>query len=142
MSRSLAGLMVMAAMFGLSGCNGSNEEAVASSPEEIVASLQQFSERITAPKAAANDGMLHALASDDPEMAAQAAVVFGQSTRVSPAVRQQLEVMAASDHSLLSQVAALQALSRLGLLTPETQGELDRLSADVRWRQYFAHATK
>lgn len=142
MSRPLAGLMVTATIFGLSGCGGSNEKTVASSPEEIVASLQQFNERITAPNAVANEGMLRALASDDPEMAAQAAVAFGKARRVSATVRQQLEKMASSDQSLLSQVAALQALSRLGLLTTETQGVLDILSADDKWRQFFARATK
>lgn len=139
-SRPLTGLLVAGATIGLSGCVDSNENAIASSPEEIVVSLRDFNRRINVPNAAANNGLLHALSSDDPEMAAQAAVAFGKARRVSPAVRQQLEALASSDHSLLSQVAALQALSRLGLLTPETQGIFDGLSADEEWRQFFAQS--
>lgn len=48
-------------------------------------------------------------------------------------VKQQLEVIAMSNESRLSQFVALQALSRLGLLTPETQAVIEQLAVDETW---------
>jgi hypothetical protein len=66
-------------------------------------------------------------------MMAQAAVAIGKSKSVDNVVKQRLEVIAMSDESRLSQFAALQALSRLGLLTPETQAVIEQLAADKTW---------
>lgn len=142
LSRSLVSLLATIAILGLGGCGTASEKRGVVSPEEIAASLREFDKQIIAPQADAHDGLLHALASADAEMAAQAAVTFGKSERVSPVVRQQLEAMASSDNSRLSQVAALQALSRLGLLTPTTQGIIDKLAAEEEWSHLVTSLTK
>lgn len=128
-----ASMILAATMLGLGGCNDGAERQMASDPESIASRLREFDERTTASHAAANDGMLRALTSESPEFAAQAAVAFGKSQKVSPIVKQQLEAMAVSDRSRLSQTAALQALSRLGLLTRRTQAVIDEFAADEIW---------
>ena len=131
--RPLASSILVVALLGIGGCAASPEKEVANSPDEIAARLREYDARTKAPKLAASDGLLHALASDSPEMAAQAAVSLGKSQNVSPVLKQQLEAMAICEQSRLPQVAALQALSRLDLLTAESQAVIDQLAADERW---------
>ncbi len=119
-------------LVGLGGCTGA-KESDRSNPEAIATQLRDYDQRISPPIAEASDGLLHALASGSPEMAAQAAVAFGKLGRVPPVVQQQLESMARSGDSRLTQFSALQALLRLGCLSPEIQTVLEQLTADEIW---------
>jgi len=132
LAQPIATLFVLT-LFSLSGCSGAPESEIAASPDGIMTRLQFYDERINPPQAPDADGLLHALASESPEMAAQAAVAVGKSAQVNPDVKQRLEAMAVSGDSRLTQLAALQALSRLNLLTPQSQAVIDELAADEQW---------
>lgn len=127
--KSTASVLVLTGLTSLGGCMGANENAPLTA-DEIEKQLRDYDDRIVAPGEEAQDGILHALGSSSPEMAAQAAVAFGKSDGVSADVREQLEALALSDDSRLKQFSALQALSRLGLLTPETRAVIKSLAAD------------
>ncbi len=136
--KSTVGVLVLIALASVGGCAGANENGPLTA-DGIESQLRDYDDRIVAPGADAKDGMLRALASSSPEMAAQAAVAFGKSNRVSADVKQQLEALALSDDSRLSQCSALQALSRLGLLTPETRAVIEELAADETMRRIAAY---
>lgn len=130
-------LLLVTTLFGIGGCSTTNED-VPLTAQDIARQLRDYDERIEAPDGEAKDGLLRALASNSPEMVAQAAIAIGKSRNVDTVVRRRLEAIAMSDESRLSQFAALQALSRLGLLTPETQAVIEQLGADEAWRSIVA----
>ncbi len=125
-------LLLVTTLLGLGGCSGTNED-VSLIAQGIAKQLRDYDERIVAPDANAKYGLLRALASNSPEMMAQAAVAIGKSRSVDTVVKQRLVVIAMSDESRLPQFAALQAFSRLGLLTSETHAVIEQLAADEIW---------
>ena len=125
-------LLLVATLLGLGGCSRANEQGSLNA-QEIARQLRDYDKRIAAPDAEAKHGLLRALASKSPEMMAQAAVAMGKSRSVDTVVKQRLEAIAMSDESRLSQFAALQALSRLGHLTPDTRVVIEQLAADETW---------
>ena len=104
----------------IAGCMGTSEPAPLTA-NEFKQRLSDYDEQIGPPRAEAVDGLLHALGSSDPEMRAQAAISLGKSGGVGSVVRERLETMASEDKSRLAQLAALQALDRLDLLSPELE---------------------
>jgi len=127
--KSTASVLVLTGLTSAGGCMGANEN-VPLTADEIESLLRDYDDQVVAPGVEAQGGMLHALGSSSPEMAAQAAVAFGKSKDVNADVREQLEALALSDDSRLKQFSALQALSRLGLLTSETRAVIEELAAD------------
>lgn len=111
------------------GCTGTSETATRTAVE-IEQRLRDYDAQVGPPQAGAADALLRALGSDDPEMRAQAAIALGKSGRVNAVARQRLESMASSDKSRLAQLAALRALGRLDLLSPELEELLRQLDDD------------
>mgnify|MGYP003665320987 CR=1 FL=1 len=136
--KSATGLVVLIALTGVSGCTTDGEN-VPSTADEIVSQLRSYDDRIEPPNKDAAHGLLRALGSGSPEMAAQAAVAFGKSGSVNADVRKQLEDLALSDDSRLKQFSALLALSRLGLLTSETRDVIKKHAADVSLASVVAY---
>jgi HEAT repeat protein len=122
-SLSQATAVVSVLTICIAGCMGTSEPAPLT-VNEIEQRLSDYDERIGPPPAEAADGLLHALGSSDPEMRAQAAISLGKSGGLSSVARERLETMASNDKSRLAQLAALQALERLDLLTPELEEAL------------------
>jgi hypothetical protein len=95
--------------------------------------IDEYDGRIRRPNSAMTDGLLHALCSNDPEMRAQAAIAFGKSRRVNRVVQQRLEAIALTDESRLSQCAALIALSRLKVFSPNVKRLVNDMRNDKDW---------
>ncbi len=128
--KSAIGLVVLITLTSAGDCTGESGNT-SSTSDEIVSLLRSYEDQIETPGTEATDGLLRALGTGSPEMAAQAAIAFGKSESVNADVQKQLESLALSDESQLKQFAALQALSRLGLLTSETREVIKRYAADA-----------
>lgn len=129
-ARAALGLLLSLAFVG--GCTHSERPAELSA-ESIRDELKKYDERIQRPAGISEAGLLRALGSPDPRMRAQAAISVGNLPRVSRTVERQLSTMAASDAARLSQFAALIALKRLDLMSPELDALLSDLGDDPQW---------
>ena len=124
----LVGLMTA----GTVGC-GQPEVPESLTAEQVRQQLIEYDQQIPQPTSEVRDGLLHALTSPDPAVRAQAAIALGKSRGISSAAKVQLESMAKSEDSRLSQFAALTALSQLGSLSPQLQSLVTDLQNDPEW---------
>lgn len=121
-----ATVAVSVVIFCIAGCTGTGK-LVPQTSVEIEQRLRDYDRQIGPPQAGALDGLLHALGSSDSETRAQAAISLGKSGSVNAAARESLEAIASTDESRLAQLAALQALDRLDLLSPKLEALLKLL---------------
>jgi len=129
------------AIFGTPGCEGPGLNSPMSATE-AEQRLRSYEARIREPQPEAEDGLLHALYSNDPAMRAQAATAFGKSGQINSVVAKRLQSMAKDDDSRSSQFAALAALQRLNLLSPELRSRVQELSDNSEWRPVAEHIGK
>lgn len=117
---------------GITGC-GPSDVSASMTAEQVKQQIDSYQQRIPQPTSDVREGLLHALSSPDPEVRAQAAIAFGKSKFMNPAVREQLEILAANDDSRLSQFAALTALTWHDALPPPLHTLLEDLRGDPEW---------
>lgn len=132
-SSRLAATAGLALVIGTAGCAPSDQSAP-STAAEVEKRLRDYDAQIQSFQPEVSDGLMHALSSNDPAMRAQAALAFGKSPQVSSVVKERLQSMAKNDNARLSQFAALAALQRLDLLSPELQSVLRELGDNSEWR--------
>ena len=126
-------VLVAVLIAGTLGCSSSNQVEPMMTPATLRQLLEKYENRIQPPDSAMSDGLLHALYSHDAETKAQAAIAFGKCRRVNRVVKDQLQTIALTDESRLSQYAALRALIRLRAVSPAVQRLLSDVQNDEQW---------